>query len=52
MRKRFPIVQEFMIFLKERKLWWMTPIVIIFFFLAVLVVTMSSPLAPFIYALF
>jgi hypothetical protein len=53
MRKRFPIVREFMVFLKERKLWWMTPIVVIFIFLAILIVTMeSSAIAPFIYALF
>jgi len=53
MRKRFPIVREFMEFLRERKLWWMTPIVVIFILLAVLIVTMeSSAIAPFIYALF
>jgi len=52
MRKRFPIVREFLVFLKERKLWWMTPIVIVFFLLAILVVASTSPLAPFIYALF
>ena len=52
MRKRFPIVREFMIFLKERKLWWMAPIVIVFFLLAILVVALTSPLAPFIYPLF
>ncbi|KPL09377.1 hypothetical protein AMJ85_06735 [candidate division BRC1 bacterium SM23_51] len=53
MRKRFPIVREFMLFLKERKLWWMTPIVVIFILLAILIVTMEgSAIAPFIYALF
>jgi len=53
MRKRFPIVREFMTFLRERKLWWMTPIVVIFILLAVLIVTMEgSAIAPFIYALF
>ena len=53
MRKRFPIVREFMVFLKERKLWWMTPIAVIFILLAILIVTVeSSPLLPFIYALF
>jgi hypothetical protein len=53
MRKRFPIVREFLVFLKERKLWWMTPIVVIFVLLAVVIVTMeSSAIAPFIYALF
>ena len=53
MRKRFPIVREFMVFLKERKLWWMTPIAVIFILLAILIVTVeSSPLLPFIYAWF
>lgn len=53
LRKRFPIVREFFVFLKERKLWWMTPIVVIFVLLAVLIVTMEgSAIAPFIYALF
>lgn len=50
MRKRFPIVREFFVFLKERRLWWMSPIVVIFVLLAVLIVTMEhSALAPFIY---
>ena len=52
LRNKFPIVREFMVFLKERKLWWMTPIVVIFIFLAFLIVTATGPLAPFIYALF
>jgi len=53
MRKRFAIVREFMVFIKERKLWWMSPIIVIFILLAVLIVTMeSSAIAPFIYALF
>lgn len=42
-----------MVFLKERKLWWMSPIAVIFILLAVLIVTVeSSAIAPFIYALF
>jgi heme/copper-type cytochrome/quinol oxidase subunit 2 len=53
MRNKFPIVREFMVFLKERKLWWMSPIIVIFILLAALIVTMeSSAIAPFIYALF
>jgi len=53
MRKRFPIVREFFTFLRERKLWWMTPIVVIFVLLATLIVVMEgSAIAPFIYALF
>jgi len=53
MRNKFPIVREFLVFLKERKLWWMSPIIVIFLLLAILIVTMeSSAIAPFIYALF
>lgn len=52
MRKRFPIVREFMVFLRERRLWWLTPIVIVFLLLALIIVTMEgSPLLPFLYPL-
>ncbi len=52
LRSKFSVVREFMVFLKERKLWWMTPIAIIFIFLAFLIVTVAGPLAPIIYPLF
>ncbi|KPL09376.1 hypothetical protein AMJ85_06730 [candidate division BRC1 bacterium SM23_51] len=52
MRKRFPIVREFLVFLKERKLWWLTPIVVVFLLLALLIVTMEgSAILPFLYPL-
>jgi len=52
MRKRFAIVREFLVFLKERKLWWLTPIVVVFLLLALLIVTMEgSAILPFLYPL-
>lgn len=52
-RNRVQIIGEFFSFLKERKLWWLTPIIIVFILLSVLIiVTEKSVLAPLIYALF
>ena len=40
-------------FLKERKAWWLTPIIIMLIIVALLIIfAHSSPLSPFIYALF
>jgi uncharacterized membrane protein YjdF len=40
-------------FLKERKAWWLAPIIIVLLLVGVLVVvSQSSALSPFIYALF
>jgi hypothetical protein len=40
-------------FLKERKAWWLTPIIIMLLIVAILIIfAHSSPLSPFIYALF
>jgi hypothetical protein len=53
LRKRFRIVREFVVFLRERKLWWMTPMAVVFLLLAcVIFVTEGSVIAPFIYMLF
>ncbi|HBQ22045.1 MAG: hypothetical protein A2Z91_03415 [Deltaproteobacteria bacterium GWA2_38_16] len=50
---KFGIVKEFFIFLKERKLWWMTPIIVMLLLLGLLIVfTEGSAVAPFIYTLF
>lgn len=52
-RNRVAIIGEFFTFLKERKLWWLTPIIIVFLLLSILlIVTEKSVLAPLIYALF
>ena len=50
---KIAIIQEFWVFLKERKKWWLLPIVVFLLLLGVLIVlTEGSALAPFIYALF
>jgi hypothetical protein len=50
---KLSILKEFWQFLKVRKKWWLTPIVVFLLLLGVLIVlTGSSPLATFIYALF
>ncbi len=47
------LVQEFWLFLKVRKKWWLAPIVIVMGLLGALIVaTQGSALAPFIYTLF
>lgn len=53
LRKRFPIVREFLQFLRERKMWWLTPVAAVFFLLALLViVTEGSIIGIFIYPIF
>jgi Family of unknown function (DUF5989) len=50
---KLSLLGDFWQFLKVRKKWWLTPIVITLLLVGVLlVVTESSALAPFIYALF
>jgi len=52
-RTRVEILGEFFTFLKERKLWWLTPIIIVFVLLSLLIIiTEKSVIAPLIYALF
>jgi len=47
------ILKEFLIFLRERKKWWLTPIVVFVLLLAgLLALAKGSALAPFIYNLF
>jgi drug/metabolite transporter superfamily protein YnfA len=53
MAGKFEIVAEFWQFMKERKKWWLGPIVIMLVLLGLLIVlTESSAVAPFVYALF
>lgn len=50
---KISILKEFLDFLKVRKRWWLTPIVLVFILLgALIVLTQSTPVAPFIYTLF
>lgn len=47
------IFTELMQFLKHNKRWWLIPLVTMMFFLGVIIVlTQSSTISPFIYALF
>ncbi len=50
---KLSILKEFWGFLKVRKKWWLTPIVMVLLLLgALIVLTQSSAVAPFIYTLF
>ena len=45
------IVGEFVQFMAENKVWWLTPILVVFLLLGVLLVLGATGVAPFIYAL-
>ena len=50
---KFAILKEFLVFLRERKKWWIAPIVIVLLLLgALLFFAKGSALAPFIYTFF
>ena len=50
---KFNILKELWDFLKVRKKWWLAPILVVFVLLgALIVLTESSAVAPFIYTLF
>lgn len=50
---RSGIAAELVLFFWRRKWWWITPVVVAMLLFAVLLaLAQSSPLAPFIYALF
>ena len=47
------VIAEYLRFLKKAKKWWLVPIIIILLLLGLLIIlTQTSALAPFIYALF
>ncbi len=46
------IVAEFIAFMAENKMWWMTPILLVFGLLGVLLVLAATGAAPFLYTLF
>ena len=52
MAKRMGIMREFLLFLRERKLYWLTPIIVMLLILALLIVIAPGGVSPFIYALF
>lgn len=50
---KFNIVKELWDFLKVRKKWWLAPMIVVLVLLgALIVLTDSSAVAPFIYTLF
>ncbi len=46
------VVQEFMLFLRHNKKWWLTPIVIALLLIAAIAISAGTGAAPFIYTLF
>lgn len=53
MKEKPSLLAEYLRFLKEERRYWMIPIVLLVVLMGTLVVLFeSSPLAPFIYALF
>lgn len=46
------LIAEFVAFMSENKVWWLTPILVVFLLLAVLLVLGATGVAPFIYTLF
>ncbi len=52
MAKRTSVAEEFLLFMKENKAYWMAPIIIVLLLLGVIVVAGGSSAAPFIYTLF
>ena len=51
--ERFLLIKEFLMFLKERKKFWLIPIVVVFLAVGMLLVAaQGSVVAPFIYTLF
>jgi hypothetical protein len=45
------LIAEFLAFMSENKVWWLTPILIVFGLLGVLLILGATGVAPFIYAL-
>ncbi|MFO1076546.1 MAG: DUF5989 family protein [Planctomycetota bacterium] len=45
------IVAEFVQFMAENKVWWLTPILVVFGLLGILLILGATGVAPFIYAL-
>jgi len=46
------LLSEFWTFIKEEKLWWMSPIIVALLLVGILVALTSTGAAPFIYTLF
>ncbi len=44
------LVSEFVAFMKENKMWWLTPILVVFLLLGVLLILGATGAAPFLYS--
>lgn len=44
------LIAEFVAFMAENKMWWLTPILVVFLLLAVLLVLGATGVAPFLYS--
>lgn len=44
------LVAEFVAFMAENKMWWLTPILIVFLLLGVLLILGATGVAPFLYS--
>jgi len=50
---KLQIIRELLVFLWQRKLWWMIPMIIVLILFGLLLIfTQGSAVAPFIYTLF
>lgn len=45
------LISEFVSFMAENKMWWLTPILVVFLLLGVLLILGATGIAPFIYTL-
>ena len=53
MSENVSIFKEFILFIKNRKAWWIAPIIILLLIVGlVIILGQSSTLSPFIYSLF
>lgn len=52
MSNRPGLINEFILFMKDNKKWWLLPMMLVIAFFAVLIFFSGTPVAPFIYTLF
>ena len=50
--KPLSLIEEFLVFIRENKKWWLIPILLIFGLIGILVTLSGTGVAPFIYPAF
>ncbi len=50
--KPLSLIEEFLVFIRENKKWWLIPILLIFGLIGILVTLSATGVAPFIYPAF